>query len=29
VADWEAAEQATGPGQPRPAEQVIEEYIEE
>ena len=29
VADWEAAEQATPPGHPRPAEQVVEEYVEE
>jgi len=29
VADWEAAEQDTPPGHPRPAEQVVEEYIEE
>jgi hypothetical protein len=29
VADWDAAEQATPPGHPRPAEQVVEEYIEE
>jgi hypothetical protein len=29
VADWEAAEQGTPPGHPRPAEQVVEEYIEE
>jgi len=28
-ADWEAAEQATPPGHPRPAEQVVEEYVEE
>jgi hypothetical protein len=29
VADWKATEQATPPGQPRPAEEVIEEYVEE
>jgi hypothetical protein len=29
VADWEAAEQATPPGQPRPTEQVVEEFVEE
>jgi len=29
VADWETAERATSPGQPRPTEQVIEEYVEE
>jgi hypothetical protein len=29
VADWETAEQATPPGQPRPAEQIVEEYVEE
>ena len=29
VADWEAAERATPPGHPRPAEQVVEEYVEE
>jgi hypothetical protein len=29
VADWEAAEQDTPPGHPRPAEEVVEEYIEE
>jgi len=29
VAGWEAREQAARPGQPRPAEEVIEEYVEE
>jgi len=29
MADWAAAEQAARPGQPRPAEEVIEEYVEE
>jgi hypothetical protein len=29
VADWEAADRATPPGHPRPAEQVVEEYVEE
>ena len=29
VADWEAAERATPPGHPRPAEQIVEEYVEE
>jgi hypothetical protein len=29
VGDWEAAEQATPPGHPRPAEQIVEEYVEE
>lgn len=29
VADWEAAEKATPPGQPRPTEQVVEEFVEE
>jgi hypothetical protein len=29
VAEWEAAEEAALPGEPRPAEQVVEEYVEE
>jgi len=29
AADWEATERATPPGQPRPAEEVVEEYVEE
>jgi len=29
VAGWEAREQATRHGEPRPAEEVIEEYVEE
>jgi hypothetical protein len=29
VAEWEAAEESAAPGDPRPAEEVVEEYIEE
>jgi hypothetical protein len=29
VAEWEAAEEAAAPGEPRPAEEVVEEYVEE
>jgi hypothetical protein len=29
VAEWEAAEEAALPGEPRPAEEVVEEYVEE
>ena len=29
VAEWEAAEEAAEPGEPRPAEEVVEEYVEE
>jgi hypothetical protein len=29
VADWEAAERAAAPGEHRPAEEVVEEYVEE
>src|SRR5262249_33385638 len=29
MADWAVAEQAAQPGQPGPAEEVIEEYVEE
>lgn len=29
VADWQAAEEAAAPGEPRPAEEVVEEYVEE
>ena len=29
AADWEATERATPPGRPRPAEEVVEEYVEE
>ena len=29
VADWEAADRAAAPGEPRPAEEVVEEYVEE
>ncbi len=29
VSDWEAAERAAAPGEPRPAEEVVEEYVEE
>jgi len=28
-AEWEAAEQAAGPGDPVPAEEVVEQYVEE
>jgi hypothetical protein len=29
VAEWEAAEESAAPGDPRPAEQVVEEFVEE
>jgi hypothetical protein len=29
VAEWENAEMAAAPGEPRPAEEVVEEYVEE
>jgi hypothetical protein len=29
VAEWEAAEEAASPGEARPAEEVVEEYVEE
>ena len=29
MADWEAAERAAAPGEPRPAEEVVEEYVQE
>jgi hypothetical protein len=29
VAEWESAEEAASPGEPRPAEAVVEEYVEE
>jgi hypothetical protein len=29
VAEWEDAEQAAAPGDPRPAEEVVEEFVEE
>ena len=28
-AEWEAAEEAAGPGDPVPAEEVVEQYVEE
>jgi hypothetical protein len=28
-AEWEAAEQAAGPGDPVPAEEIVEQYVEE
>ena len=29
VAEWEAAEETAAPGEPRPAEEVVEEYVED
>jgi hypothetical protein len=29
VTEWESAEEAAAPGDPRPAEEVVEEYVEE
>jgi hypothetical protein len=29
MAEWKAAEEAASPGEPRPAEEVVEEYVEE
>jgi hypothetical protein len=29
VAEWESTEEAAAPGEPRPAEAVVEEYVEE